>query len=42
MVWGPGKGEYGVRDPTSRIKIFTNFKEKLSVRPDFNVEGLSI
>eukprot|EP00009_Paramoeba_aestuarina_P002379 CAMPEP_0201507694 /NCGR_PEP_ID=MMETSP0161_2-20130828/1285_1 /ASSEMBLY_ACC=CAM_ASM_000251 /TAXON_ID=180227 /ORGANISM="Neoparamoeba aestuarina, Strain SoJaBio B1-5/56/2" /LENGTH=988 /DNA_ID=CAMNT_0047902129 /DNA_START=135 /DNA_END=3101 /DNA_ORIENTATION=- len=40
VVWGPGKGEYGVRDPTSRIKIFTNFKEKLSVRPDFNVEAI--
>ena len=37
-MWGLSAGEYAVRD-ANRVKIFKNFKEKLALKPDFNVEG---
>ena len=31
---------YAVRESTSRVKIFKNFKEKKSFKPEFGAEGL--
>lgn len=31
---------YAVREGTSRIKIFKNFKEKKSFKPEFGAEGI--
>lgn len=40
FVWGPGKGQYAVRETNSKIKIFNDFNETLSFRTDFNAEGI--
>jgi len=40
FVWAGDSGEYAVRESTSKIKIFKNFKETKSFRPNFNAEGI--
>lgn len=40
FVWGNDTGEYAVRESTSKVKIFKNFKEIHSFRPDFSAEGI--
>lgn len=40
FVWGNDTGEYAVRESTSKVKIFKNFKEVHSFRPDFSAEGI--
>ena len=40
FVWGNETGEYAVRESTSKIKLFKNFKEVKSFKPSFSAEGL--
>eukprot|EP01114_Cavostelium_apophysatum_P002894 TRINITY_DN1259_c0_g1_i4.p1 TRINITY_DN1259_c0_g1~~TRINITY_DN1259_c0_g1_i4.p1 ORF type:complete len:752 (-),score=191.69 TRINITY_DN1259_c0_g1_i4:1154-3091(-) len=40
FVWAGDTGEYGVRESTSKVKIFKNFKEVKSFRPSFSAEGI--
>ena len=42
FVWASeGKGDYAIRESTSRIKTFKNFKEAVSIRPmGMQAEGL--
>ena len=42
FVWSAsGTGDYAVRESTSRIKVFKNFKETHAFRPGVAAEGLS-
>ncbi|MFH4978669.1 hypothetical protein AB6A40_005378 [Gnathostoma spinigerum] len=40
FVWSADPSEYAVRDSMSSIKIFKNFKEVRSIKPDIVVEGI--
>jgi len=40
FVWGNETGEYAVRENSSTIKLYKNFKEANTFRPDFSVEGI--
>jgi len=40
FVWAGESGEYAVRESSSKVKIFKNFKETKSFRPNFNAEGI--
>ncbi|EFA80543.1 WD40 repeat-containing protein [Heterostelium album PN500] len=41
FVWsGVDSGQYGVRESTSRIKVFKNFKETHNFKPSFTAEGI--
>eukprot|EP01120_Amphizonella_sp_Union-15-10_P010882 TRINITY_DN4513_c0_g1_i3.p1 TRINITY_DN4513_c0_g1~~TRINITY_DN4513_c0_g1_i3.p1 ORF type:complete len:753 (+),score=136.29 TRINITY_DN4513_c0_g1_i3:78-2261(+) len=42
FVWSnqSNKGEYAVRNLSGQIKVFSNFNERHSFKPPFNVEGL--
>jgi len=40
FVWGNETGEYAIRESTSKIKLFKNFKEVKSIRPNFSAEGI--
>ncbi|KAK5583078.1 hypothetical protein RB653_004668 [Dictyostelium firmibasis] len=40
FVWAEDSGQYAVRESTSRIKIFKNFKETHSFKPSFSAEGI--
>jgi len=40
FVWGIDTGEYGVRESTSKVKIFNNFKEVRVFRPSYSAEGI--
>jgi len=40
FVWSVEKDEYAVRESTSRIKLYRNFKEKTSFKPAVTAEGL--
>ena len=40
FVWSVEKDEYAVRESTSRIKLYKNFKEKTSFKPAVTAEGL--
>lgn len=40
FVWALDSSEYAVRENSSTIKIFKNFKERKSFKPDFGVEGI--
>lgn len=40
FVWGNDTGEYAVRESTSKIKLFKNFKEHHAFRPDYSAEGI--
>jgi coatomer subunit beta' len=40
FVWGNDTGEYAVRESTSKIKFFRDFKEVKSIRPNFSAEGI--
>jgi hypothetical protein len=39
FVWAADSSEYAVRESSSKVKIFKNFKEKSSLKPDFSAEG---
>lgn len=38
FVWAADSSEYAVRE-NSKVKIFKNFKEKKSFKPDFGAES---
>ncbi|CAI8053736.1 Coatomer subunit beta' [Geodia barretti] len=40
FVWAADSSEYAIREGTSRVKIFKNFKEKKSFKPEFGAEGI--
>lgn len=40
FVWAQDSSEYAIRETGSLIKIFKNFKEKKSFKPDFGTEGI--
>eukprot|EP00002_Diphylleia_rotans_P003687 TRINITY_DN1256_c0_g1_i3.p1 TRINITY_DN1256_c0_g1~~TRINITY_DN1256_c0_g1_i3.p1 ORF type:complete len:823 (-),score=163.17 TRINITY_DN1256_c0_g1_i3:43-2511(-) len=41
FVWAQGSGgDYAVRESSSKIKTFKNFKEHKNFKPPFNVEGI--
>jgi coatomer subunit beta' len=40
FVWAADSSEYAIREGTSRVKIFKNFKEKKSFKPEFGAEGV--
>ncbi|EGC32525.1 hypothetical protein DICPUDRAFT_49561 [Dictyostelium purpureum] len=40
FVWAEDSGQYAVRESSSRIKIFKNFKETHSFKPAFSAEGI--
>ena len=40
FVWSPEKDEYAVRESTSKIKLYKNFKEKTSFKPSVTAQGL--
>ena len=40
FVWGNDTGEYAVRESTSKVKIFQDFKEAKAIRPNFSAEGI--
>ena len=41
FVWSHEASMYAVRESNSSIKIFKNFKEQKSFKPDFGAEGIS-
>ncbi|XP_054453239.1 coatomer subunit beta'-like [Anoplopoma fimbria] len=40
FVWAHDSSQYAVREGSSMIKIFKNFKEKKTFKPDFGAEGV--
>jgi coatomer subunit beta' len=40
FVWAADSSEYAVRENASTIKLFKNFKERKSFRPDFGAETI--
>ncbi|KAI1894005.1 hypothetical protein AGOR_G00129540 [Albula goreensis] len=40
FVWAHDSSEYATRESSSLVKIFKNFKEKKSFKPDFGAEGI--
>ncbi|GIY73245.1 coatomer subunit beta' [Caerostris darwini] len=40
FVWALDSSEYAVRESTTSIKIFKNFKEKKSFKPEYGAEGI--
>ena len=40
FVWAEDSSEYAVRENASTVKLFKNFKEKKSFKPDFGAEAI--
>lgn len=40
LAWGIESGQYAIREAPNRIKIFSNFTEKTTFKPNFNVEAI--
>jgi coatomer subunit beta' len=40
FVWALDSSEYAVRENATNVKIFKNFKEKHSFKPEFGAEGI--
>ncbi|XP_054271210.1 coatomer subunit beta' isoform X2 [Macrosteles quadrilineatus] len=40
FVWAQDSSEYAVREGTTTVKVFKNFKEKKSFKPEFGAEGI--
>ncbi len=40
FVWSSDASVYAIRETSSLVKIFKNFKEQKSFKPDFGAEGL--
>lgn len=40
FVWAQDSSEYAIREASTTVRIFKNFKEKKSFRPDFGAEGI--
>lgn len=39
FVWAQDSSEYAIREGTTTIKVFKNFKEKKSFRPEYGADG---
>ena len=39
FVWALDSSEYAVRENSTMVKLFKNFKEKKSFKPEFGAEG---
>jgi len=39
FVWAQDPSEYAVREGTTTVKVFKNFKERKSFKPEFGAEG---
>lgn len=39
FVWALDSSEYAIRESNFTVKLFKNFKEKKSFKPDFGCEG---
>ncbi|KAI4501304.1 hypothetical protein M0802_003677 [Mischocyttarus mexicanus] len=40
FVWAADSSQYAVRESTTSIKVFKNFKEKKNFKPDFGADGI--
>lgn len=40
FVWSSDSSEYAIREASSTVKIFKNFKEKKSFKPDFGADSI--
>ena len=40
FVWSQDSNEYAIRENTTQVKIFKNFKERTSFKPEFGAEGI--
>ncbi|KAG8252323.1 Coatomer subunit beta', variant 2 [Homalodisca vitripennis] len=40
FVWAQDSSEYAIREGTTTVKVFKNFKEKKSFKPEFGAEGI--
>lgn len=40
FVWASDSSEYAIRETNSTVRIFKNFKEKKSFKPDFGADGI--
>lgn len=40
FVWAADSSEYAVRENASTVKLFKNFKEKKTFKPDFGAEQI--
>jgi len=40
FIWGNDSSEYAVRENNTTVKIYKNFKEQRSFKPDFGAEGI--
>eukprot|EP00051_Salpingoeca_urceolata_P007123 m.94408 g.94408 ORF g.94408 m.94408 type:complete len:1042 (-) comp15123_c1_seq1:58-3183(-) len=40
FVWGADSSMYAVRENSSKVKVFKNFKEIKQLKPDFSAEGI--
>ncbi|XP_038548590.1 coatomer subunit beta'-like isoform X2 [Micropterus salmoides] len=40
FVWAHDSSEYAIREGSSMVKIFKNFKEKKAFKPEFGAEGI--
>ncbi|KAH0550454.1 coatomer subunit beta' [Cotesia glomerata] len=40
FVWAADSSQYAVRESSSVVKVFKNFKEKKALKPDFGVDGI--
>ena len=39
FVWAQDSSEYAIRENSSSVKVFKNFKERKNFKPDFGAEG---
>lgn len=40
FVWAHDSSQYAIREGNNKVKIFKNFKEKKTFKPDFGAEGI--
>lgn len=40
FVWAQDSSEYAIRETSSTVRIYKNFKEKKNFKPDFGAEGI--
>lgn len=40
FVWAQDSSEYAIRENSSTVKVFKNFKERKNFKPDFGAEGI--
>lgn len=40
FVWSADSAEYAIRESSSSIKLFRNFKERKALKPDSSAEGI--